>query len=92
MMRTSFIGAGLISLLCSLSAQAQTPGPGGICDRNPDVCSGLRGSGADDSGGIGSRKGTGGEGTNALRPADGLNVPKTPNITVPRLPNVPRRF
>jgi len=95
-MRSTVVGAGLLVwIVCMSPAHSQAAAVPQPCDRDPDVCMGLRDSGpSNSSGGIGSRRGTGGEGTNAVRPPDELSprpaIPNAPNL--PRLPNVPRRF
>lgn len=94
-MSRTFISAALVSILCCFPVHAQTPGSG-LCEKDPDVCNGgLRdAAGVNDTGGIGSKKGTGGEGTNAVRPPDGLSPPIAAPVPLPnsRLPNIPRRF
>lgn len=88
MLRTAMVLA--LSMLSLSGAQAEVVGTG-LCDRAGEACRALQ---ADDtsgsSGGIGSKKGTGGGGTNAVRP-DVLR--EAPNLPAgPRLPNAPKRF
>jgi hypothetical protein len=84
----------VISMLFASEVQAQTPVVPGPCEGNQDTCNSLQGhdaaaSGA--SGGIGSRKGTGGAGTNAIRPLDVLGNSPQP-LPPAKLPGLPRRF
>lgn len=89
MVRLSMCAA--LMVLALMEARAQVAGPG-LCERNPDVCHGLQGDDTGgSSGGIGSKKGTGGGGTNSIRP-DILRE-TSPNLPAgPKLPNAPKRF
>jgi hypothetical protein len=93
MSRTGILLA-VISILFSSAVSAQTPTGPGPCGSNQDTCNGLLGqdsAAAGAPGGIGSKKGTGGAGTSAIRP-DSLGNPPVTLPTAPKLPSIPRRF
>jgi hypothetical protein len=93
MIRAGYFLVAILSIVASFPVGAQTPADSSPCARNQDDCDvlGRDAAAANSPGGIGSKKGTGGGGTNALRPDVPGNV-TVPTPTVPRLPNLPRRF
>lgn len=93
MIRAGFLIV-LLTIVVSLPASAQGPAPPGPCARDQDACNIISREAGDsgNSGGIGSKKGTGGSGTNAIvRPDGPLNSP-IPVPSPPSLPNLPKRF
>jgi hypothetical protein len=93
MIRAGYFLVAILSIVASFPVGAQTAADSSPCARNQDACDVLGRDAADSNspGGIGSKKGTGGGGTNALRPDLPGNV-TAPIAPVPKLPNLPRRF
>jgi hypothetical protein len=93
MIRAGYFLVAIVSIVASFPVWAQTPADPNPCARDQDACNivGRDAAAASSPGGIGSKKGTGGGGTNALRPDVPGNI-TVPIPTAPRLPNLPRRF
>lgn len=91
--RTGHLAVAIFLMVVSMPVGAQTSADSSPCVRNQEACDvlGRDAAAASSPGGIGSKTGTGGGGTNALRP-DALGNSTVTTPTVPKLPSLPRRF